>query len=156
MAGTKALLALEAAGVAHRVHEIPAEPGDVRYARAAAAALGVDAARVFKTLVALVDGEPVVAVVPASAQLSLKAVAAAAGGKRAEMAPPLVAERLTGYVVGGISPIGQRAPLPTVIDETVVLYETVFCSAGRRGLSIELSPADLLRITGGVLADLAR
>ena len=155
MAGTKALLALEAAGVAHRVHEIPAEPGDVRYARAAAAALGVDAARVFKTLVALVDGEPVVAVVPASAQLSLKAVAAAAGGKRAEMAPPLVAERLTGYVVGGISPIGQKRPLATFVDESAVLFDTVFVSGGRRGMDVELAPDDLLAVTGGKYAAVA-
>jgi Cys-tRNA(Pro)/Cys-tRNA(Cys) deacylase len=155
VAGTKALLALEAAGVAHRVHEIPAEPGDVGYARAAAAALGVDAAQVFKTLVALVDGEPVVAVVPASAQLSLKAIAAAAGGKRAEMAPPPVAERVTGYVVGGISPIGQKRLLPTFVDESAILFDTVFVSGGRRGMDVELAPDDLLAMTGGEYAAVA-
>ena len=146
MAGTKALLALDAAGISYRVHEIPADPGEVGYARAAAAHLGVDESRVFKTLIAMVDGEPVVAVIPASTQLSLKHIAVVAGGKRAEMAKPVDAERLTGYVVGGISPIGQKRALPTFVDETAILHDTVFVSAGRRGMDVELAPDDLLRV----------
>jgi len=155
VAGTKALLVLQEAGTDHTVHEIPAEPGDVGYARAAAAALGVDEARVFKTLLALVDDSPVVAVVPASGQLSMKAIAAAAGGKRAEMAPPALAERLTGYVVGGISPLGQKKALPTFVDETAILFETIFVSAGRRGMDVELAPDDLVALTGGGYAAIA-
>ena len=154
MAGTKALLALDAAGIAYRVHEIPADPGEVGYARAAAAHLGVDESQVFKTLIAMVDGEPVVAVIPASTQLSLKHIAAVAGGKRAEMAKPTDAERLTGYVVGGISPIGQKRPLPTFVDETAVLHDTVFVSAGRRGMDVELAPDDLLRVLDATYAEL--
>jgi Cys-tRNA(Pro)/Cys-tRNA(Cys) deacylase len=156
VAATRALAALAEAGVTHTVHDIPAEPGDVGYARAAAAALGVDEERVFKTLVAMVDGfRAVVAVVPASGQLSLKAIAAAAGAKRAEMAQPALAERLTGYVVGGISPIGQKHQLPTFVDETAMLFDTIFVSAGRRGLDVELAPDDLLALTGGTYAAIA-
>jgi len=155
VAGTQALRVLQSAGVAHTVHEIPSEPGDLGYARAAALALGVEEARVFKTLVALVDDEAVVAVVPSSGQLSLKAIAEAAGGKRAEMAPPALAERLTGCVVGGISPLGQKKPLRTFVDESAILFETVFVSAGRRGLDVSLAPDDLVAITGGEYADLA-
>lgn len=154
MAGTKALLALDAAGISYRVHEIPADPGEIGYARAAAAHLGVDESRVFKTLLAMVDGEPVVAVIPASTQLSLKHIAAVAGGKRAEMAQPTAAERLTGYVVGGISPVGQKKALPTFVDETAILHETVFVSAGRRGMDVELAPDDLLRAINGTYAAL--
>ena len=130
------------------------DPGEVGYARAAAAHLGVDESQVFKTLVALVDGHPVVAVIPASTQLSLKHIATVAGGKRAEMAKPELAERLTGYVVGGISPIGQKKQLPTFVDETAILHETVFVSAGRRGMDVELAPDDLLRATGASYAEL--
>jgi Cys-tRNA(Pro)/Cys-tRNA(Cys) deacylase len=155
MAGTKALAALEAAGVVHRVHDIPADPGEHGYAKAAAAHLGVEPERVFKTLVALADGHGVVAVVPASAKLSLKALASAAGAKRAEMAEPAVAERLTGYVVGGISPIGQKRTLGTFIDDSVMLFDTVFVSAGRRGADIEIAPDDLVALTGATLAVLA-
>jgi Cys-tRNA(Pro)/Cys-tRNA(Cys) deacylase len=155
VAGTKALLALIEAGVRHVVHEIPPDPGDVGYARAAALALGVDEGRVFKTLISLVDNEVVVAVVPADGSLSLKALAAAAGAKRAEMAAPPVAERATGYVVGGISPIGQRRSWPTYVDETAVLYDTVFVSAGRRGLDVELAPDDLVRLTAATYAPIA-
>jgi Cys-tRNA(Pro)/Cys-tRNA(Cys) deacylase len=150
--GTPALLALEREGVGHTVHEIPAVPGDLGYARAAVAALEVDAARVFKTLVAVVDDQPHVAVVPSSAQLSLKSLAAAVGGKRAAMAEPALAERVTGYVVGGISPLGQKRRLPTVLDDTAARFSTVFVSAGRRGLDIQLATADLVRLTGAVVA----
>jgi len=156
VAGTKALLALDAAGIGYRVHQIPADPGEVGYAKAAAAHLGVDESRVFKTLIALVDGNPVVAVIPASTQLSLKHIAAAAGGKRAEMAKPVDAERLTGYVVGGISPIGQKKALPTFVDESAILHDTVFVSAGRRGMDVELAPDDLLRVIDAAYAELGQ
>jgi Cys-tRNA(Pro)/Cys-tRNA(Cys) deacylase len=150
--GTPALLVLQRAGVDHAPHDIPAEPGEVGYARAAAAALGVDEGRVFKTLVAVVDDRPHVAVVPASAQLGLKALAAAVGGKRAVMAEHAVAERQTGYVVGGISPLGQKRTLPTVVDDTAIAYPTIFVSGGRRDLEIELAPDDLVRLTDAVVA----
>ncbi len=109
-----------------------------------------------KTLLAEADGRLVCGVVPVAGTLDLKALAAAVGGKRAVMAAPAVAERSTGYVVGGISPLGQRARLPTVVDETAELFDTVFVSGGRRGLSVELAPADLVRLTGAVVADVAR
>jgi Cys-tRNA(Pro)/Cys-tRNA(Cys) deacylase len=105
--------------------------------------------------VAMVDGRPVVAVVPVASTVSLKALAVAAGGKRAEMAEPAAAERLTGYVVGGISPLGQRKPLPTVIDESIVLLERVYVSGGRRGLEIGLAPDDLVRLTNAAIAAIA-
>jgi Cys-tRNA(Pro)/Cys-tRNA(Cys) deacylase len=111
---------------------------------------------VFKTLIASVDGRLVVAVVPVSGALNLKALAEAAGGKRAGMAMPAAAERATGYVTGGISPIGQRTKLPVVIDATALDFETVFCSAGQRGLDIELAPADLIRMTGATTAPIGR
>ena len=157
MKGTLALDALVRAGVEHEVltYEIDPALTDLGYGRAAAAALGQDAASVFKTLVAMVDGKPVVAVVPVTTSVSLKALAAAAGGKRAEMAEPSVAERVTGYVVGGISPLGQRKPLPTVIDESVVLLERMYVSGGRRGLEIGLAPDDLVRLTDAVVAAIA-
>ena len=129
---------------------IPAEPGDLGYARAAAAHLGVDEWQVFKTLIAVADGEPVAAVIPASTQLSLKAIAAAAGAKRAEMARPDYAERLTGYVVGGISPVGQKRTLRTFVDESAVLHDAIFVSAGKRGMDIEIAPDDLVSLTSAV------
>ncbi len=157
MKGTLALDALARAGVEHEVltYEIDPALTELGYGRAAAAALGQDATSVFKTLVAMVDGKPVVAVVPVTTSVSLKALAVAAGGKRAEMAEPSVAERLTGYVVGGISPLGQRKPLPTVIDESVVLLERMYVSGGRRGLEIGLAPDDLVRLTDAVVAAIA-
>jgi Cys-tRNA(Pro)/Cys-tRNA(Cys) deacylase len=150
--GTAALVALQRAGVDHAVHDIPDAPGDVGYSRAAALALGAEEERVFKTLVAVVDGRAHVAIVPSSSQLSLKALAVAAGGKRAAMAEPAVAERLTGYVVGGISPLGLRRRLPTVLDDSAVAHTTIYVSAGRRGLDIELAPRDLVQLTGAVVA----
>lgn len=152
-AGTPALLALQRAGVPFTVHEIASDPGEHGYARAAAASLGVPEGRVFKTLLADVEGAgPTVAVVPSDTMLDLKALARAVGAKRAEMADPAAAERLTGYVVGGISPLGQRKRLPTVVDDTAVAYETVFVSAGRRGLDVEIAPDVLVRLTGAVTA----
>lgn len=110
----------------------------------------------FKTLLADVDGRLVVGIVPVTGKLDLKALAAAVGGKKAVMADPALAERRTGYVVGGISPIGQKSRHDTVLDETAELWDTVFVSGGRRGLDLELAPADLIRATDAVVADIAR
>lgn len=145
--GTAPIVVLDAAGVAYQLHEFDADPTKHGFGQAAALALGVELERVFKTLIATVDGsQHVVAIVPVSGQLSLKDLAAAVHGKRAEMCPPDVAERLTGYVVGGISPFGQKRSLPVVIDETCVLFDTIFVSGGRRGLDIEIAPDDLLAV----------
>jgi Cys-tRNA(Pro)/Cys-tRNA(Cys) deacylase len=129
---------------------------DRAYGREAAAALGVPPAQVLKTLVASVDGNLAVAVVPVSGQLNLKALAGSLGGKKAELAQAEAAERATGYVTGGISPIAQRKRLPVVIDESALDWPTVYCSAGQRGLEIELAPADLVRVTGARVAIIAR
>jgi Cys-tRNA(Pro)/Cys-tRNA(Cys) deacylase len=126
------------------------------YGEAAAAALGADPRRLFKTLVTRVDGALTVAVVPVSGELDLKALAAATEGRRAVMAEPADAERATGYVRGGISPLGQRTRLPTVVDGSALDHATVLVSAGRRGLQVELPPADLVRLTGARTAALAR
>ena len=154
--GTPATLLLEREGVPHTVHAyVPDESGG-SYGEAAAAALGVAPERMLKTLLAEVDGRLVCAVVPVAGSLDLKALAGAVGGKRGAMAEPAAAERSTGYVVGGISPLGQRTRVPTVVDETAELYDTVVVSAGRRGLSVELAPEHLLRLTGAVVADVSR
>ena len=126
------------------------------YGEVAAAAVGVEPERMLKTLLADLDGELVCAVVPVAGSLDLKQLAAALGGKKAAMADPARAERSSGYVVGGISPLGQRTRLRAVLDETAELYDTVLVSGGRRGLSLELAPADLVRLTGAVVADVAR
>ncbi|QDB79994.1 Cys-tRNA(Pro) deacylase [Georgenia wutianyii] len=155
--GTPALRALGAAEVAHTVREYAHDPrSELSYGLEAAHALGVDPARVLKTLVADVDGRLVVAVVPVSGELDLKALAAAVGGKRAVMADKAAAERATGYVVGGISPLGQRQRLPVVVDSTALDHATVLVSAGRRGVDVELAPADLLALTGASTARLGR
>lgn len=109
----------------------------------------------FKTLLAEVDGTLVVGIVPVTAQLDLKALAAATGGKRARMAEVAAAERATGYVAGGISPLGQRKRLPTVLDSSASAHPTLFCSAGRRGLEVELAPTDLIRLLNATLAPIA-
>lgn len=153
--GTPATALVARQKITHRVHEYAHDPRAESYGAEAAEALGVPAGRVFKTLVTEVDGALTVAVVPVTASLDLKALAAAAGGKRAAMADPAAAERATGYVRGGISPLGQRKRLPTVIDASALGYETVFCSAGRRGLELELAAADLARLTGAVTAPIA-
>jgi Cys-tRNA(Pro)/Cys-tRNA(Cys) deacylase len=121
----------------------------------AAAALGVDPRRIFKTLVALVDGKLVCAVVPVAGRLDMKALAAAVGGKRAGMADPAAAARATGYVVGGISPLGHRSRLPVVVDSSATSFPTVYVSAGRRGLQVELAPEDLVRAAQASLAPIA-
>lgn len=155
MSVTPATQALTRGGVAFTPHEYAAvEDPAGTYGEAVAAALGVDPRRVYKTLVAMVDGSPAVAVVPVDGHLAMKALARAQGGKRAEMASPADAERLTGYVVGGISPFGQKRRLPMVVDRTLLSHDTVFVSGGRRGLQIELAPADLVAQAGAVVADL--
>lgn len=153
-AGTPAISAARRAGVHHQVHAYEHDPAHGSYGEEAAAALGLDPARVFKTLVVTVDGALAVAVVPVGGQLDLKRLAAACGGKRAALAEPRDAERATGYVLGGISPLGQRTRLPTVVDASALASQTVFVSAGRRGLEIELSPADLVKLTEAATADI--
>ncbi|MGK4583796.1 Cys-tRNA(Pro) deacylase [Kitasatospora sp. HPMI-4] len=154
--GTPATVALEAAGVAFTVHAYAHDPAAASYGGEAAEALGVDGSRVFKTLVAEVDGTLTVGVVPVLGQLDLKALAAAVGGKRAAMADPAAAERSSGYVRGGISPLGQRRPLRTVLDSSALDHPTVYVSAGRRGLEVELSPADLAALTNARTAPISR
>jgi Cys-tRNA(Pro)/Cys-tRNA(Cys) deacylase len=155
-AGTPATVALTRAGVAFTAHAYEHDPRTAAYGLEAAEKLGIDPDRVFKTLLANVDGALAVGIVPVAQQLDLKALAQALGGKRAEMADPAVAERRTGYVVGGISPIGQKTALPTVLDESAILCETILVSGGRRGLDLELAPDDLLAITAGRYAPIAR
>jgi Cys-tRNA(Pro)/Cys-tRNA(Cys) deacylase len=155
-AGTPATLRLQRDGVPFTAHPYEHDPRAAAYGLEAAEKLGVEPARVFKTLLAVVDGSLAVGIVPVAQQLDLKAFASALGGKRAEMADPAVAERKTGYVVGGISPIGQKSALPTVLDESAILCETVLVSGGRRGLDLELAPDDLLAVTGGRYAPIAR
>lgn len=152
--GTPALVALSQAGVAFVVHEFDAETSDpaVGYGRAAALALGVDEHMVFKTLLATVDGRATVAVVPVAGTLSLKELAAAQGGKRGDMLDVATAQRLTGYVVGGISPFGQRKRLPTVVDDSALAWPTVLVSGGRRGLDVEISPTALIELLDAVVA----
>ncbi|WAB80723.1 Cys-tRNA(Pro) deacylase [Microcella daejeonensis] len=153
---TPATVALASAGIPYTPRPYTHEPGAASYGLEAAAALGVEPDRVFKTLLADVDGSLVVGIVPVSCLLDLKSLAAAAGGRRAAMADPALAERRTGYVVGGISPIGQRTALPTWLDESALLWPTVLVSGGRRGFDLELAPADLVAVTGARLADIAR
>ncbi|MDQ8043483.1 MAG: Cys-tRNA(Pro) deacylase [Solirubrobacteraceae bacterium] len=156
MPGTPATVALTAAGVAFTEHPYDHDPANRNFGEEAAEVLGLDPEQVFKTLMVDVDGRLTVAIVPVTGKLDLGALAAAAGGKRAAMADRAVAERKTGYLVGGISPIGQKTALPTVIDETVELFDTVFVSGGRRGFDIELAPADLIAVTGATIAAIAR
>jgi Cys-tRNA(Pro)/Cys-tRNA(Cys) deacylase len=152
--GTTATAALQRAGIPFTVHEYAHDPRASSYGHEASEALGVAADRVFKTLIASVDGDLVAGVVPVEGQLDLKALAAAAGGKRAVMAEVAAAERATGYVAGGISPVGQRKRLPVVIDASAMGFGTVFCSGGRRGLEIELAPADLVRAANATVASI--
>jgi Cys-tRNA(Pro)/Cys-tRNA(Cys) deacylase len=143
VARTPGIAAAERAGIAHSVHAYEHDPKTESYGLEAAERLGVDPARVLKTLVVDLDGSLEVAVVPVRAQLDLRALA----GKRSRMADPRDVERSTGYVLGGVSPLGQRRRLPTTIDESALEHETVFVSAGRRGLELELDPRDLVRLT---------
>ncbi len=153
---TPATEELRRVGVEFRIH--PYEVADRRddsYGEAVADALGVDPRRVFKTLVAAVDGSPVVGIVPVASTMSLKKLARAAGGKKAKMADPHDAERLTGYVVGGISPFGRRRRLPVFCDRSAAEFDTMFVSGGRRGIQLEVAPDDLVRLTGATFADLS-
>ena len=154
--GTQAIVAAERAGIRFAVHEYVHDPRAESYGLEAADALGVDPERVLKTLLVAVDGRLIVAIVPVVAQLDLKAVAAAAGGRKAELAKPADAERATGYVVGGISPLGQKQRLPTFVDASAEAFATVHVSAGRRGLEIELAPTDLVALTAATVAAIAR
>jgi Cys-tRNA(Pro)/Cys-tRNA(Cys) deacylase len=156
MAGTPATVALATGGVEWTPRTYTHDPAAASYGLEAATALGVEPERVFKTLVAEVDGRLTVAVVPVTTQLDLKALAVAVNGKRAAMADPVVAERSTGYVRGGISPLGQRKALPTVIDASALTLSTVLVSGGRRGFDVELAPADLVRLTSAQVAPIAR
>jgi Cys-tRNA(Pro)/Cys-tRNA(Cys) deacylase len=148
---TPAVAAAKRAGIEFRLHEYAGvEAGEGDYALGVAAALGRPPAQLFKTLVASVDGRLEVFVVPADRQLDLRAV-----GKRTALASQAEAERATGYVVGGISPLGQRRRLPTTVDEAALAWDTILVSAGKRGLQIELAPGDLVRLTGGRVASVA-
>ena len=154
--GTPATVALARAGIEFRLHEYAHDPRAASYGLEAAEALGLDPARVFKTLLATVDGRLAVAVVPVAGQLDLKALARVLGSGRAAMAEVVVAERATGYVAGGISPVGQRRRHPTVLDSTALDHLSVFVSAGRRGLDLEIAPADLVRITEAITERVGR
>jgi Cys-tRNA(Pro)/Cys-tRNA(Cys) deacylase len=159
-AGTAAILALTRAKVPHTLHEYDHSPGETHFGDETVARLGLDPKRVFKTLLAEVTiggkDQLVVGVVPMSGQMDLKALAQAVGAKKAVMADPAAAERATGYVVGGISPFGQKTRHRTVVDSTALDYGTVFVSAGRRGLQAEVAPADLIALTGATTAPIGR
>jgi Cys-tRNA(Pro)/Cys-tRNA(Cys) deacylase len=154
--GTPATVALTRAGIAFTLHEYAHDPRAESFGLEAAEALDLDPARVFKTLMATVDGALTVAVVPVSGQLDLKALARARGGSRAAMADVAAAQRATGYVAGGISPIAQKRAHPTVVDETALGFDVVYVSGGRRGLDLAIAPADLVRATGAVVAPIGR
>ena len=154
--GTPATRLLAEAGVLHVLRTYSHDPRSASYGLEAAAALGVEPERVFKTLLADVDGALVVGVVPVDTQLDLKLLAAAVGGKRAAMAEVARAERATGYVAGGISPLGQRQSHPTVVDESALASATILVSGGRRGLDVELAPNDLIELTHARVAPIAR
>jgi Cys-tRNA(Pro)/Cys-tRNA(Cys) deacylase len=149
---TPATGALTRAGVRFALHPYEHADDERHFGEEAAAALGVDPGRIFKTLVVDLGGALAVAVVPVARALDLKAFAAVLGHKKAAMADSAAAERSSGYVRGGISPVGQRRPLPTVLDASAEAFETVYVSAGRRGLQVELRPADLVRVTGASVA----
>jgi Cys-tRNA(Pro)/Cys-tRNA(Cys) deacylase len=153
---TPATVALDALGISFTPHPYTHSSSTAEFGREAATKLGIEPERVFKTLIATVDDEVVVAIVPVSGKLDLKALATAVHGKRATLADPLIAQRRTGYLVGGISPIGQKTAHRTIIDETVELFDTVFVSGGNRGFDIEIAPSDLVRATGATVAAVAR
>jgi Cys-tRNA(Pro)/Cys-tRNA(Cys) deacylase len=156
LGGTPATDALAAAGIEVRLHAYQHDPRAASFGLEAAGALGLDPRRVFKTLVASADGKLVVAVVPVAGQLDLKALARVLGASRAVMAEVAAAERATGYVAGGISPVGQRRAHPTVLDATALEHPTIFVSAGRRGLDLEITAADLTRVTDAVTGPIGR
>jgi Cys-tRNA(Pro)/Cys-tRNA(Cys) deacylase len=154
---TPAIRALEAGGVAFTLHRYEYDADADSFGEEAAAELGVSPERVFKTLVAAVDGPNLImAIIPASARLDMKKLAAARKGKKADLAEPKAAERATGYVVGGISPLGGRKKLPVLLDATAFGFDTIYVSAGQRGLQIELAPADLKRAADATMVDLVK
>jgi Cys-tRNA(Pro)/Cys-tRNA(Cys) deacylase len=153
--GTPATALLTRAEIPFTLHPYEHDPRAEGYGVEAAAALGVEPTRIFKTLIATVEGRLACAVVPVAARLDLKGFAAALGGKRAELAAPAAAARATGYVVGGISPLGHRSRLPVVVDASAQDFPTVYVSAGRRGLQVQLAPGDLVRVAGAVMAPIA-
>ncbi len=154
--GTPATVALTKAGIGYTLHEYEHDPRAASYGLEAAALLGLDPACVFKTLMASVDGRLAVGIVPVSGQLDLKALARVLGASRAVLAEVAMAERATGYVAGGISPVGQKRAHPTVVDQSALGFATVYVSGGRRGLDLGLAPADLVRVTGATVALIAR
>jgi Cys-tRNA(Pro)/Cys-tRNA(Cys) deacylase len=153
--GTPATALLTKSGIGYTLHPYEHDPRSESYGEEAAQALGVAADRIFKTLIATVDGKLACAVVPVAARLDLKAFAAALGSKRADLADPAAAARATGYVVGGISPIGQKSRLRVVVDASAEQFDTVYVSAGRRGLQVQLRPADLVRAAAASVAPIA-
>ena len=154
--GTPATLALAEAGIQFTAHTYDHDPRAASFGMEAAEKIGIDPERVFKTLLADVDGELVVGVVPVAGSLDLRALAVAAGGKRAVMADPMLAQRRTGYVVGGISAIGQKSQHRTFVDSSAILCESVLVSGGRRGFDVELAPDDLIEVIGATYADIGR
>ena len=155
-AATPAVAIIEAGRVAYTLHDYDVDPNVDDYGVAVALALGVDPARVYKTLVAKVDGRDLLcAVIPVERRLDTKALARAVAGRQAALADRLEAERRTGYVRGGISPLGQRQQLPVVVDESALEHATIYVSAGKRGLQVELAPADLARLSGAQVAPIA-
>ena len=156
MSATPATKALDKAKVAYTTHAYEHDPKHESFGLEAAERLDLDPAVVFKTLVASVDGRLTVAIVPVERQLDLKALASAQRAKKAQMADVKQAERTTGYVAGGISPLGQKKALPTVLDSSALEHPAIHVSGGRRGLEIELAPADLVTLTGAVVAPIAR
>jgi Cys-tRNA(Pro)/Cys-tRNA(Cys) deacylase len=160
VAATPGIAALVKAGVPHQVLTFDHDPRQQSFGaeavRALTAAAGIEPGQIYKTLVIMVPNGWAVAIVPATARLSLKAAAAALGVAKAAMAEAAVAERATGYVVGAVSPFGQRRRLPTVVDSSALRWERVFCSAGRRGWEVAVAPQDLIRLTGAVTADISR
>jgi len=154
--GTPATVALTRAGIAFTAHAYEHDPAATSFGMEAAEALGLDPETVFKTLLADVDGALVVGIVPVTGQLDLKSLATAVGGKKATMAEPATAERVTGYVVGGISPIGQKRRLRTVLDASATAHPVVYVSGGRRGLDLGLAPDDLVAVTGATVATIGR
>lgn len=154
---TPAIKLLQQRKIKHLIHEYSHDPDTHSYGLEAAQKIGVPEARVFKTLVVMLDGkEMVVGVLPVSSLLSMKAIAKAAGGKKAEMADPKEVERATGYVLGGISPLGQKKRLRMIVDSSAQSFPTVYVSGGKRGLDIELSPADLVNLASGTFAEICQ
>jgi Cys-tRNA(Pro)/Cys-tRNA(Cys) deacylase len=160
VAATPGIAALRKAGVPHEVltfdHDRREQSFGAEAVKALTAAVGIQPGQIYKTLIIAVPGGLAVAIVPATARLSLKAAAAALRVAKASLAEASVAERTTGYVVGAVSPFGQRRKLPTVVDSSALAWDRVFCSAGRRGWEVAVAPQDLIRLTGAVTADISR